>query len=93
MLDHSSYHLATAVDAEQSFSHGRILISHLRNRLRASSIRALMCFGDWCRQQLVSDTELTAALSVRGLPLRLPQAHSSTHPTVTRKSPAVLLVE
>jgi hypothetical protein len=22
-----------------------------------------MCFGDWCRQQVVSDMELTAALS------------------------------
>jgi hypothetical protein len=62
-LNYSLYHLATAVDVERSFSRGRILISHLRNRLRASSIRALMCFGDWCRQQLVSDMELTAALS------------------------------
>jgi len=55
-----------AVDVEQSFSRGRILISHLRNRLCASSIRALMCFGDWCWQQLVSDMELTAALSLGG---------------------------
>ena len=51
-----------AVDVERSFSHGRILISHLCNRLRGSSIRALMCFGDWCRHQLVSDSELAAAL-------------------------------
>lgn len=57
-----SYLTATAVDVEQSFSRGRILINHLRNRLRASSIRALMCFGDWCRHQLVLDADLAAAL-------------------------------
>jgi len=54
--------LATVVDVERSFSRGRILINHLHNRLRASSIRALMCFGDWCHHQLVLDADLAAAL-------------------------------
>jgi len=40
---------AIAVEVEHSFSHERILIGHLCNRLRVPSIRALMCFGDWCR--------------------------------------------
>lgn len=53
---------ATAVDVERSFSRGRILINHLRNRLRPASICALMCFGDWCRVQLASDAEMAAAL-------------------------------
>jgi len=57
---------ATAVDVERSFSSGRILIGHLRNRLRAGSIRALMCFGDWCRLQLVSDADLAAAIRSSG---------------------------
>ncbi len=51
-----------AVDVERSFSRGQILISHLHNRLCPASIRALMCLGDWCRLQLVSDAELAAAL-------------------------------
>ena len=50
------------MDVERSFSRGRILITHLRNRLRAPSICALMCFGDWCRVGVVSDSELAGAL-------------------------------
>jgi len=64
-MDAAKYELATAVDVERSFSRGRILINHLRNRLRTASIRALMCFGDWCRLQLVLDSELAAALRSR----------------------------
>lgn len=55
--------LASSVAVERSFSRGRILISHLRNRLRANTIRALMCLGDWCRQNLVSLSELADWLS------------------------------
>ena len=61
-MDITNFHSATAVDVERSFSRGRILINHLRNRLRTASIRALMCFGDWCRLQLVTDSNLAAAL-------------------------------
>jgi len=53
---------ATAVNIEWSFSHGRILINHLRNRLRSSSICALMCFGDWCHVGLSLDAKMAAAL-------------------------------
>ena len=56
-------YLATAVDVERSFSRGWILINHLRNCLQSASICALMCFGDWCHVQLVSDAEMAAALS------------------------------
>lgn len=51
--------LALSVAVEHSFSCGRILISHLRNRLRANTICALMCFGDWCRQTFVGIPELS----------------------------------
>ena len=35
---------------------------HLRNRLRAQTIRALMCFGDWSRHDLISNEELVQFL-------------------------------
>ncbi|KAJ3963767.1 hypothetical protein EV361DRAFT_813054, partial [Lentinula raphanica] len=40
------------------FSQGRILIPHLRNRLRADTIQALMCFGNWSHQDLITNEEL-----------------------------------
>lgn len=49
---------ATSVSVECSFSRDRILLSHLRNRLRANTVRALMCFGNWCLEGLVDDNEL-----------------------------------
>lgn len=51
---------------ERSFSRGRILISHLRNRLRGNTIQALMCFGDWSRQDYISNSELETYLLDRG---------------------------
>ena len=59
LVYHFSYpRLASSVSVERTFSRGRILISHLRNRLRAETIRALMCFGDWSRQDYISNHEL-----------------------------------
>lgn len=52
------YFVASTVAVERSFSRGRILISHLRNRLRSDTIRALMCFGDWSRLDLFTPREL-----------------------------------
>lgn len=54
--------LASTVAVERSFSRGRILLNHLRNRLRGATVRALMCFGDWCRQGLVDDGELVVVI-------------------------------
>lgn len=54
--------LASSVAVERTFSRGRILISHLRNRLRAETIRALMCFGDWSREDYISNEELVKFL-------------------------------
>lgn len=53
---------ATSVSVERSFSRGRILLSHLRNRLRANTVRALMSFGDWCRQDLVDDADMVEVI-------------------------------
>lgn len=52
------YFLASTVSVERSFSRGRILISHLRNRLRSDTIHALMCFGDWSRLDLFTPQQL-----------------------------------
>ncbi|KAE9385755.1 hypothetical protein BT96DRAFT_568411 [Gymnopus androsaceus JB14] len=57
---------ASSVVVECSFLRGRILISHLRNCLRANTIRALMCFGDWLRQDFISNAELVELLRDTG---------------------------
>ena len=47
------------------FSKGRILLSHVRNRLSVQSTRALMCLGAWSLMGYVKDIDLKA---VAGLP-------------------------
>ena len=32
---------------ERVFSKGRLLLSHLRNRLESQTTRALLCLGEW----------------------------------------------
>jgi len=54
--------MASTVSVERSFPRGRILISHLRNRLRSDTIHALMCFGDWLRLDLFTPQELVEML-------------------------------
>lgn len=39
--------LATSVDVERVFSRGRLVLSHVRNRLSAQSTRAILCVGAW----------------------------------------------
>ena len=39
--------LATSVHVERIFSKGRIILSHLHNRLSVQSMRALLCVGTW----------------------------------------------
>ncbi|EJD32395.1 hATC-domain-containing protein [Auricularia subglabra TFB-10046 SS5] len=48
---------ATSVDVERTFSRGRLLLSHVRNRLSAESTRALLCIGSWlnCGMVKISD--------------------------------------
>ena len=42
------------------FSKGRILLSHVRNRLSVQSTRALMCLGAWSLMGYVRDSDLKA---------------------------------
>jgi len=39
--------VATSVDVERTFSQGRLVLSHVRNRLSVQSTRALLCLGVW----------------------------------------------
>jgi hypothetical protein len=51
---------ATSVDVERTFSKGRILLSHLRNRLSVESMRALICLGVWSSLGYVRDSDVRA---------------------------------
>ena len=53
---------ATSTAVERVFSQGRHLLSFTRNRLSAASIRAYMCLGSWCRQDLVLMEDLVSAV-------------------------------
>ncbi|KAE9383674.1 hypothetical protein BT96DRAFT_743038, partial [Gymnopus androsaceus JB14] len=52
----------STVSVKHSFSHGQILISHLRNCLCSNTICALMCFGDWSQLDLFTLQELEEML-------------------------------
>ena len=52
--------VATSVPVERVFSRGRLLLSHVRNRLSAQSTRALLCLGEWSRMGLVKDKDVNA---------------------------------
>ena len=46
------------------FSKGRLIISHIRNRLSAQSTRALLCLGYWSKLGLIKNDDLKAATSL-----------------------------
>jgi hypothetical protein len=50
--------IATSTDVERLFSRGRLLLSHIRNRLSAKSIRAIMCVGSWSLMGFVHDDDV-----------------------------------
>ena len=56
--------IATSVDVEQVFSKGRLILSHIRNRLTVASMCALMCLGAWSKLGLVRDADLLAAATL-----------------------------
>jgi hypothetical protein len=53
---------ATSTAVEWVFSQGRILLHHTRNRLLASTIRAHLCVGSWCQNDLISMHDITLIL-------------------------------
>jgi hypothetical protein len=50
--------LATSVDVERVFSRGRLILSHVRNRLSSQTTRALLCLGSWSLLGLVKDKDV-----------------------------------
>lgn len=56
--------LASSVAVERVFSRGRLLISHVRNRLSAQSTRALLCLGYWSKLGYVRLDDMKAAASL-----------------------------
>jgi hypothetical protein len=57
---HVEFIAATSVDVERVFSKGRLLLSHVRNRLSVQTTRALMCLGAWSKMGYVRDSDLKA---------------------------------
>lgn len=53
--------IATSVDVERIFSRGRLVLSHVRNRLSAQSTRALLCVGLWNELGLVKSEDIIHA--------------------------------
>jgi len=45
---------------EHIFSHGRLVLSHVRNQLSSQSTWALLCLGSWSLQDLVVDSDVLA---------------------------------
>lgn len=50
--------LATSVEVERVFSRGRLVLSHVRNRLTAQSTRASLCVGDWSGHGWIKDSDV-----------------------------------
>lgn len=46
---------------ERVFSKGRLLLSHVRNRLTVDSTQALLCLGTWSKLGYVNKEDLLAA--------------------------------
>lgn len=46
---------------ERVFSKGRLVLSHIRNRLSVDSTRALLCLGNWSRMGLIRKEDLNDA--------------------------------
>lgn len=50
-----------SVDVERVFSKGRLILSHICNRLSVETTRALMCLGNWSKQGHIPDNVMKAA--------------------------------
>ena len=59
--------LATSVGVERTFSKGRLLLSHIRNRLSVQSTRALMCLGVWSLRGYVRDNDINEVTALEEL--------------------------
>ena len=60
----NSHPSASSIAVERVFSEGRLLISHVCNRLSAQSTRALLCLGYWSKLGYIKLDDLKAAASL-----------------------------
>ncbi|KAI1783383.1 hypothetical protein LXA43DRAFT_903706, partial [Ganoderma leucocontextum] len=51
------FFIATSADVERLFSRGRLILSHVRNRLSAQSTRAILCLGAWAKAGFVNSED------------------------------------
>ena len=49
---------ATSIDVECLFSQGRLLLSHVCNRLSAQTTQVLLCLGSWSLAGMVMDDDI-----------------------------------
>jgi hypothetical protein len=64
LVRRSNIATATSVDVERIFSRGRLLLSHVRNRLSVETTRALLCIGLWSQLGLVKDKDIDTVASL-----------------------------
>ena len=50
--------IATSIDVERVFSRGRLVLSHVRNRLSVDSTRALLCLGAWNHMNIIKQKDI-----------------------------------
>ncbi|TFY74003.1 hypothetical protein EWM64_g10009 [Hericium alpestre] len=55
---------ATSVAVERVFSHGRLLLTHVRNRLSAQTTCVLLCLGNWSLLGLIKDSDVVKVASL-----------------------------
>lgn len=53
-------YIAASVGVERTFSKGRLVLSHLRNRLESESTRALMCLSEWSMLDMVDTKDFSS---------------------------------
>ena len=53
---------ATSTAVERLFSQGRQLLHFTRNRLSPDTMCSSLCFGDWCRRELVDMAGVIATI-------------------------------
>ena len=54
--------LVTTVDVKHVFSHGHLILPHVRNQLGVQSTRASLCVGQWSSLGLVKDEDIKMSL-------------------------------
>ena len=55
---------ATSTDVKRIFSQGRIILSHIRNRLSSQSTCTLLCLGNWSLLGYIQDKDITAVTAL-----------------------------